>query len=173
MRLTPFLLVLALCACKAKHPAETKPEEPKTVVVDIHLASTVHTGDPANAPQLVTGFYGIEDSAWRWTAKSFSVELHTPAGAREKGATLEVRLTVPPVVTQKNGTVTLLSAIGGTPLASQPYPAAGQYIYTREVPASLLTGDTTRVDFQVDKTIPPGAEDQRELGIIVTAVGLK
>jgi hypothetical protein len=68
--------------------------------------------------------------------------------------------------------VTLLSAINGTPLAAQAYPTAGQFIYTRDVPPSLLASDTTRIDFQVDKTIPPGTEDQRELGIIVTSIGL-
>ena len=163
-------LLLVLPACNRKHKVELQPtiEEPA-----ITLASTVHTGDPKSAAQLASGFYDIEEHAWRWTAKSFSVLRHTPAGAREKGAKLEVRLTVPPVITQKLGTVTLNAAIAGTPLAPQAYPAAGQFIYTRDVPASSMTGDTTRVDFQLDKAMPPGSEDLRELGIIVTSVGLQ
>jgi hypothetical protein len=166
--LSPFLL-LAFLACNRQHQVELRPtiEEPAPTI-----ASTVHTGDPKSAEQLVSGFYSIEENAWRGTAKNFSVMLHTPAGARQNGATLDVRLTVPPVITQKLGTVTLMAAIGGSALAPQAYPAAGQFIYKRDVPTASLSGDTTRVDFQLDKAMPPGSEDLRELGIIITSVGL-
>ena len=51
--------------------------------------------------QLVSGFYGIETGAWRWTGKQFAVALGTPAGAAQKGAVLELKLTVPPVTIEK------------------------------------------------------------------------
>jgi hypothetical protein len=50
---------------------------------------------------------------------------------------------------------------------------AGQYIYSREIPANLLTGDVARVDFSLDKTIPPTAADRRELGVVVSVVGFQ
>jgi hypothetical protein len=165
-----FSLLLLLAACNPTHKVETRPtiEEPAPA-----LASTVHTGDPKSAAQLSSGFYGIEQNSWRWTARNFSVTLHTPPGARQNGAKLEVKLTIPPIVTEKLGTVKLLSAIGGAPLDPQSYAASGQYIYSRDVPASSFTGDPTRVDFQLDKAIPPGEQDKRELGIIVLSVGLE
>src|ERR1035437_1340741 len=51
------------------------------------MASTIHMGDPQAAPQLTSGFYGIEQNAWRWTARRFSLVLRPPFGASQKGAT--------------------------------------------------------------------------------------
>src|SRR5271170_4845137 len=45
------------------------------------LTSVVYTGDPDSAPQLVDGFFQIEEYSWRWTAQSFSVVLRPPGGA--------------------------------------------------------------------------------------------
>src|SRR5688572_7439269 len=56
------------------------------------LSSSVAMGDLRAAHHLREGFYSVEDSAWRWTAKRFSVELGLPPGAREKGARLRVEL---------------------------------------------------------------------------------
>ena len=62
---------------------------------------------------------------------------------------------------------------GGSALPPETYTTAGDYFYVREIPASLLTGDSLRVDFQLDKAIPPSSSDIRELGIIVLTVGLE
>jgi hypothetical protein len=37
----------------------------------------------------------------------------------------------------------------------------------------LLSGDVARVDFSLDKTIPPTAADRRELGVVVSLVGFQ
>ena len=55
----------------------------------------------------------------------------------------------------------------GSALPPETYTTAGDYFYVREIPASLLTGDSLRVDFQLDKAMPPSSADIRELGIIV------
>ena len=44
-------------------------------------------------------------------------------------------------------------------------------IFTADVPPALLTGDSVRVDFALDKTIPPDV-DKRELGVVATSVGI-
>jgi hypothetical protein len=36
-----------------------------------------------------------------------------------------------------------------------------------------MTGDAVRVDFELDKAIPPSEQDARELGIVVSKVGLE
>jgi hypothetical protein len=56
---------------------------------------------------------------------------------------------------------------------SVPYSAAGEYFYIREVPSSLLGGNSLRVDFHLDKAIAPSSADARELGIVVVSIGLE
>jgi len=135
-------------------------------------ASLVRMGDAKAAWQLVSGFYGIEAGTWRWTARRFSISLKPPAGAAEKGATLEMKLTIPPITVQKLQSVTLTASIGGTTFPSETYSQEGVFTFKRDVPAGLLTGSTARVDFQLDKAIPPGDTDLRELGIVATSVAL-
>jgi len=136
------------------------------------LASSVRMGDRTMAKQLVGGFYDIEANAWRWTMQKFTVNLRPPAHSAQQGAVLELHLTVPAATIQKLGGITLTASIGGTALAPETYSKTGEYTYRRDVPASALTGDTARIDFLLDKAIPPGDVDKRELGIVATSVGL-
>jgi hypothetical protein len=134
--------------------------------------STIRMGSAASERQLISGFHEIEASAWRWTAKSFAVVLASPAGAAKSGAVLEVRLTVPPVVFTKVGSISLQASLGGSQLAPEVYSKAGEYVYRRDVDAALLTGNPVRVDFHLDRAIPPNDVDRRELGIVVSSIGL-
>src|SRR5581483_6878826 len=167
------LLVCALVwgapACK-RH----KKEKPLTIEEgDSSLANIVHTADPRTSTQLLSGFYGIEDKAWRWTAQRFSVLLRPPRSGAAKGATLQLRLTIPPVSMKQLKTVTLSAVVAGTQLSPETYTQAGPFTYTRDVPASALGGSSVKVDFALDKAVPPGPSDQRQLGIIVSTVGFE
>ena len=137
------------------------------------MASVLNMGDPKVEPQLVTGFYGVEAGAWRWVARQFTVALRPPLGSAQKGAKLTMKLTVPQVVIDKEKNVSASAAAGGVPLAPETYTTAGDFLYVRDVPASALTGDSVRVDFQLDKAMPPMPPDIRELGIIVLSIGLE
>jgi hypothetical protein len=161
-------LVMAPVACKKKkvHIGSTDEETPG-------MKSVLNMGDPKIEPQLLTGFHGIEASAWRWTAKQFSVALKPPFGASQKGAKLTAKLTVPPPTIEKLKNVTLTATAGGSTLPPETYTTAGDYFYVRDIPAALLTGDSVRVDFLLDKAIPPTSADIRELGIIVLSIGLE
>jgi hypothetical protein len=163
-----FTLLLAPLGCKHRKVPSRQTEEEAG-----RLASTIHMGDARMGAQLLNGFYGVENNAWRWTAQQFTVALRPPFGAAQKGANLVVKLTVPPVVIEKQGKVTLSASVAGTPLEPEPYAKAGDYTYKREIPAALLAGDSARVEFRLDKAIPPSAADQRELGIIVLSAGLE
>jgi hypothetical protein len=88
------------------------------------------------------------------------------------GAVLELHLTVPPPAIQKLGSITLSATAGDAALAPETYSKTGDYVYRRDVPASALTGDSVRIDFQLDKAVPPSEADKRELGIIAASVGL-
>jgi hypothetical protein len=137
------------------------------------LQSTVNTSDPHIVGQLLDGFYSVEDGAWRWTAKQFSVKLRTPEGSAQKGATLRLLLTVPPAVIEKSGAISLSASVEGSTLASETYSAAGQYTYRRDVPASLLGATNTIVTFQLDKSMTPDGPDRRDLGVVVSTIALE
>src|SRR5215472_11659486 len=139
------VLALAPAACKRKTvKVGTDEETPR-------MRSVLLMGDPKVEPQLVKGFHGVEAGAWRWTAKDFTVALRPPFGASQKGAKLTVKLTVPPPTIEKLKSVSLSCNIGGSTLAPESYTTPGDYQYVRDVPADVLTGDTVRVDFQLDK----------------------
>ena len=160
-------LLLAAPACKRAHVkhVDTIEEAPR-------LASLVHMGDRTMAYQLVSGFHDVEANAWRWTMQRFSVNLRPPARAAQQGAVLEFHLTVPPPTIEKLGSITLAASIGGAALAPETYSKAGEYTYRRDVPLTALGGDSARIDFQLDKAIPPGDVDKRELGVVASSVAL-
>jgi hypothetical protein len=137
------------------------------------MASTVHMGDPKTEAQLISGFYGIEDNAWRWTGRQFSLVLRPPFGWAQKGGTLQLRLTVPPVIIERLKTISLSATIDGSTLPPETYTQPGDYTYMREVSPELLAGGSVRVDFQLDKSMPPSGADLRDLGVVVLSAGLE
>ena len=161
------LIALAGCRTKQKVRVQATEEEAPS------LASTVHVADPRSSAQLVSGFYPVEQNAWRWTAGKFSVLLRPPRGSAQNGATLQVKLSVPDPVIAKLKTVSLGASVGATKLPPETYTQAGEFTYSRDVPPGALSADAVKIDFALDKSIPPGDVDQRELGIVVTSVGLE
>jgi hypothetical protein len=164
-----WLLALAFLSCNRKQTVkvgETDAEGPQ-------MSSIVHTGDPKSETQLVNGFYGIEQGSWRWTAQRFSVVLRPPAGAAQKGATLNLQLAVPDATISALKTITLSGSAGAATLPPETYTQTGSYTYTRDLPPTQLTGETVRIDFQLDKALPPHGADERGLGLIVSSVALE
>jgi len=137
------------------------------------LATAIHVADPRASAQLVSGFYDVEQNAWRWTAGKFAVILRPPRGAAQKGAVLRLKFSVPEAVIDKLKAVSLGASIDGTALSPETFTQSGEFTYQRDVPGALLARDTAKVDFSLDKSLPPGAGDQRELGVIVTSVGFE
>jgi hypothetical protein len=165
-----LLLSLALtsvgCRRHRRVTVETIEESPA-------LASVVATADPQAATQLISGFYAVENNAWRWTAGRFSVLLRPPRTAATRGAVLQFKFSIPGPSMAKLKSVSLSAYVNGTPLAPESYTQAGEFIYSRDVPANLLAGDVARIDFSLDKAIPPGAADLRELGVVAALVGFQ
>jgi len=156
-------LAFAPLGCKRKQAGQGAPR----------MASTIHMGDPQTAAQLINGFYGIEQNAWRWTGRRFTLVLAPPFGAARRGGTLQLRLTVPPVIIEKLKTISLSAVIDGNALSPETYTQAGDYTYTREVAPALLAGEAVWVDFQLDKSMPPSGADLRDLGVVVLSAGLE
>jgi hypothetical protein len=155
-------LAFAPLGCKRKQASQKAPR----------MASAIHMGDPQTAAQLISGFYGIEQNAWRWTGRRFTLVLAPPLGAAQKGGTLQLRLTVPPVIIEKLKTISLSAVINGNALSPETYTQAGDYTYTRDVAPALLAGEAVWVDFQLDKSMPPSGADLRDLGVVVLSAGL-
>lgn len=162
------LLLAAAIACKRNRPAADA-----TIEEGPQLLTMLQMGDPNAAPQLVKGFYEVEAGSWRWTMGKFSVMLSPPPGGSEKGAKLVLRLMVPEPVSKKLGPIKLSASVEGTALPEETYAAPGQNVYAQDVPAKALAKSVVAVDFSLDKFLPPGEVDQRELGLVVTAVGFE
>jgi hypothetical protein len=137
------------------------------------LVSMIHVADPATSVQLLKGFHNVEQNSWRWTMQQFSVALRPPAGAAEKGAILQLELSIPDPVIQRLKSITLTANVDGTALAGETYTRPGEHLYRREVPAEALKREAATVDFALDKVLPPGELDRRELGVVVTVVGFE
>jgi hypothetical protein len=167
-----FALAFTLLAagCKGKRNRVSVQNEEESAP---RVASTVKMNDVRASAQLASGFYSLESNAWRWTAGKFSVVLRPPVTAPERGALLKFEFSLPDAVFKKTGPITLTASIQGTKLKPQRYSASGSYTYAVDVPPNLLSGETVPVDFALDKYLPPGTGDQRELGVIASSVGFE
>jgi hypothetical protein len=67
----------------------------------------------------------------------------------------------------------LKAKIGVATLDSETISAAGTHEYRREVPAGALGSGMVEVEFALDRYLKPEQADGRELGIVVTSVGLE
>lgn len=163
-----LIIFLSPIACKTRR--KRAPLEP---ITQAGLASMLNVADPHSTIQLTKGFYAIEGGAWRWTARNFSAILHPPKEAAQKGALLVLKFAIADAVIQKIKSMRLSAKVNGLDLAPEEYTNPGEYTYSREVPPAALKSDAATVDFTLDKALPPSASDQRELGVIVSAIGFE
>jgi len=171
----PAALLIAVCValtatgCKAQRSRVTvQNEEPPP---GSRLLSTIQMNDANAAPQLLSGFYAVENNAWRWTAGRFSVSLRIPPAARS-GATVSLSLTVPDVVIQKLGKVRVSASVGGMELKAQEYDSPGPYVFKADIPAGQVpSAESVTVDFAVNGTFRPDG-DKRDLAIVANSVSI-
>jgi hypothetical protein len=168
---TLFLAISLNLACSGKHSTTVQNDEGEPAA-KAPIVSMLKMSDPSAKVQLAKGFYPLEAGAWRWTAGNFSVTLKTPPGAAQKGATLTLALTVSDAVLKQVHSQTLAASIGATPLKSEKYIDPGSHTFIADIPATVLTGDTVTIDFSLDNSLPP-AVDKRELGVIVSGIGIE
>jgi len=161
------VLVASAAACRRRPPQVDTVEDENQGAL-----SVIQVAHPRATPQLLSGFHQVEQNSWRWTASRFAVLLGAPAGAQQNGARLEVRLTVPEPVISRRKSVTLSCSVEGTPLAPETYTREGEVTYERDVPAAALARPPVKVTFGVDKFLKAGEVETRELGIIISSVGL-
>lgn len=123
--------------------------------------------------QLVAGIYGVENSDWRWTAGEFSIVLATPRGASTRGADLVCEFAIPDAIMGRTGPVTLTAYLNATEVGAKTYSAAGAQRFSARIPPELIRQSPAVVDFQLDRYIPAGVLEGRELGVIAHTVRLE
>ncbi len=161
-----FASLLLLAGCSRPQDSQSF-EAPRQEV----LYSYAQTNDLRVAPQLVSGWYPVEEGAWRWMSKEAQVMLRTP---EPPPAHFEVRLTLSKPHLATTGPVTLTILLNDKPFTEEKYAASGSYTLSKSIPPGLLTKEPTRVTLRVDKVVGPiQGGDQRELGAIILGAGFK
>jgi hypothetical protein len=118
--------------------------------------------DGVDSANQLEGFHQLEETGWRWTRQKFAVTFNRPG----KRLTLDVY--IPDSSIQKLGPITLTARQGSHVLQPETYEKSGRYSYVR----NLEAGGPNRIDFGLDKSIPPSRSDGRELGIVVVRVSI-
>jgi hypothetical protein len=135
-------------------------------------ATMLNVSDPRAGKQLVKGFFN-DAGPGRWTGRTFSAILKPPPTAARKGAILVLRFGIPGPSIDRLRTIAVSASVNGVALAPEEYAKAGEFLYIREVPAASFRNGNATVDFALDKALPPGATEHRELGVVVNTVGFE
>jgi hypothetical protein len=109
--------------------------------------------------QLVDGWHTLENGAWRWAKRHFSLAV-VPGGQR-----LNLKVTVPPNLELP---LTLTAHAAGELLATHTLTYSGDFDCVQTLPA----GAEVLVEFDVDRALPGDATDARERAIIIRAIDL-
>lgn len=137
------------------------------------LLSSVNAADPRGEPQLLRGFYPLEQGTWRWTAKNFSVILATPPPIEGYQSDLDLRATLPESL-GPHLPLTLSAEVNHVNVGSHVFTElVREQLITIPIPDGVLTDEPALVEFALDKALPPTAADGRELGMVVTSVAIK
>ena len=136
-------------------------------------ASVIHMADRTVERQLLGGFHAVEGNRWRWTAREFGVLLRPPGNAEKKGARLLLECYLPQRRLDTLGPVTVFAKADETPLEEQTFFKEGAYRYTRYIPPDLLATTILPVHFRLSKAVHPSSVEGRELGAVVTQIGLE
>jgi hypothetical protein len=162
-----LLLAAGACQKKKRHanPAATVEEE-------AGLEASIAVADPAAASQILHGFHAAENPSWRWSMKRFGVSLRPPDTLAGQTVWLEMDYTVPEPAAAKMTGATITAAVDESPLPPDRIAGGGSRKYRQPVPTSALRGkEAVIVEFTLDRTFGPNAEDSRELGLVISRIG--
>jgi hypothetical protein len=123
--------------------------------------------------QLAAGIYGVENSDWRWTAGEFSIVLATPRGDSTRGADFVFEFYIPDTIMRRTGPVTLTAYLNQAAIGATTYTAAGAQRFSAMTPPELIKQSPVVIDFHLDRNVPRGVLDTRELGVVALTVSLE
>jgi hypothetical protein len=136
------------------------------------VATMLNISDPRAEKQLVSGFFHDEGPG-RWTGRTFRAILKPPPTAARNGAILVLRAGFPGSSIDRLGPIQIAASVNGVAVAPQQYTKAGEFLYIREVPARAFGNGNAAVDFALDKALPPGGNEHRELGVVANTIGFE
>jgi hypothetical protein len=131
--------------------------------------SYLKMGDIRCRPQLLSGWYNIEEGAWRWMAKEAEAVVRAPSGYSSEFA---LQLFFPPDYMERaGGPVTVSVTLDGKPLAKETYVRPGGYRMSAAAPRNRSTSPEATVGIRLNRALPPSGAERRELGAVVSALG--
>jgi len=112
--------------------------------------------------EFLEGVHPLEFEAWRWTEQRFCLRVwHEPTGP----AAFTLPLYLPDSVLDALGPVTVLATANGSILPPLVLLEPGCHDLT--IPVSRLNHDSTLIEVQIDKALPPDESDKRERSIVI------
>ena len=149
--------------CRFLTLGNTESSDPATGAGDERAFCLVRSRIVSQHPQLLEGWHKPEPDGWRWTERRFSASFPNAAPH------LRLNFAIPQAVLDRLGPITIQAKAEANALPAQTYETPGEHVYQ----AALEAGRSpVRVDFELDKSIPPSETDRRELGLIVISVEL-
>jgi tRNA (mo5U34)-methyltransferase len=115
---------------------------------------------PHYGVRLLEGWHPLEQNSFRWTERRFSVELKRSPLVNASTFRFDFRIAFP-------GPVILNVKVNGFALPPATYIAEGEHSYVAKLPRQALKDTSIRIDFEVDKCVPGGTLDERELALLV------
>jgi hypothetical protein len=79
---------------------------------------------------------------------------------------------VPKEQIEEIGPMTLTATIDDYQMAPETFSNGGSVTFSRDLPPQLLDTNILPVQFSFDRAAPPSARDSRELGMVLSDVGL-
>ena len=168
-----LVTILLSTACTKDELNPLERDTAASVPPTVELLSTVHMADPRAVAQLLKGFYYVEQGAWRWTKKDFSVVLKVPQSPSDRLVTLELRFAIPKVSMQRLSSLTLSATVNSMSVGAETFGKSGNYTFSKQIPSEAIKEKIARVEFQLDKAIAAGEMEARELGLVATSVALR
>lgn len=118
---------------------------------------------------LLQGWHSVEEGGWRWTDRRFSVLLRPK---NPDARTLRLSVAVLDIMLHNRRSLTLSAKVNGVPLPPETFTRTGRCVYTRVLPDAAGARGEYLVEFELDGAIPPAGLEERELGLIVSSVGI-
>ncbi|MEP6963275.1 MAG: hypothetical protein ABI995_14435, partial [Acidobacteriota bacterium] len=119
--------------------------------------------------KLLSGFYGLEASGWRWSGPKFSA-IVGPVDTTAGDPWLHLSIYVAEASIQRLKQFRLTAKVGSTPLAPETFQNFGEFTYSRRLDPAWFANGPANVEFELDKWLPASKDDSRELGIIVKSI---
>jgi tRNA (mo5U34)-methyltransferase len=116
--------------------------------------------------ELLAGWHDLEETGWRWTARTFAARVHGAESARPRVLTMSLYIAEESV--RRLTRLTLSASANGRTLEPAVYETAGLATFVRALDG--VAGSEIELRFCLDRALPSEEVDSRERGIIVASI---